>query len=272
MNPYIEIIRPTNSFLAGLGVIVSIFIATKIITITPISIFAFLTVFFITSAGNVANDCFDIKTDRINKSYRPLPSGRLTEKNAKTYMYLLFAAGIVSSAYINQYTIALALFNSIMLLKYNSIKKSTPFGSLVIGSLIASIFIYGGLAAGNLSSLILIGLIAGVSNIAREITKDIEDIKADKGRKVTIPTLFGAKKSSHIVAFILLITIALSLHPQLLTMFTRNYLPIILMTDIIFIISASILVYNPIKHAPKVRRLEKIAMFIALAAFCIGTI
>ena len=90
MNPYIEILRPGNAIMSAI-VIILIAIIDKSFNI-PI-IFAMLTVFFETAAGNVINDYFDYQIDLVNKPERPIPSGRISLKNGRNYGYLLFGLG-----------------------------------------------------------------------------------------------------------------------------------------------------------------------------------
>ena len=270
MNAYLEIIRPVNGLLAGFAVVISTFIGLGVITLTPVAFLAFLSIFFITSAGNVANDYFDKDIDKVNKRYRPIPSGKIDVRNALIYMYLLFAAGIAASALINIYTLVFAVFCSVTVFKYNVIKRISPMGSLVIGILVASVFIYGGLAVGNVTGLVFMGLLAGLSNIAREITKDIEDIEGDRNGKVTLPLVYGSRKSSYMAALLLMLSVALSLHPWITSVFGKYYLITIYIADTILIYSAARLIYNPKKYASDVHQLEKIGMSIALVAFFVG--
>ena len=93
MNPYIEILRPGNAAMAAISIILIAFIDK---TFTLPVIFAILTVFFETSAGNVINDYFDYEIDLINKPSRPIPLGRISLKNGRNYGYFLFLLGTIS--------------------------------------------------------------------------------------------------------------------------------------------------------------------------------
>ena len=47
---------------------------------------------FLTGSGSYAiNAVNDIETDKVNKPYRPLPSGRMTREHALKYSYALLA-------------------------------------------------------------------------------------------------------------------------------------------------------------------------------------
>ncbi len=82
MNVYLEITRPTNALMAAVAVLLMAIINFNYGI--PI-ILGFITVLFATSGGNVINDFFDYKIDKINKPQRPIPSGRISLKNAKNY-------------------------------------------------------------------------------------------------------------------------------------------------------------------------------------------
>ena len=94
MNAYLEIIRPGNAVMAAIAVILMMFVGHYYAL--PIIICA-LIVFVCTGAGNTINDVFDYKIDEINKPHRPIPSGRISLKNARNYSYILFGLGVILS-------------------------------------------------------------------------------------------------------------------------------------------------------------------------------
>ena len=55
---------------------------------------------FITSAGFAINDYFDRESDAIIKPKRPIPSGALSLKQVVAVSSVLFAVGLIMSAYI----------------------------------------------------------------------------------------------------------------------------------------------------------------------------
>ena len=80
MNAYLEIIRPGNAVMGVIAVVLMAIIGENYNT--PI-ILGGIAVFLAMGGGNVINDYFDHKIDAINKPNRPIPSGRISLKNAK---------------------------------------------------------------------------------------------------------------------------------------------------------------------------------------------
>ena len=89
------IIRPLNCLITFIAIIVSGFICSKDNHISTNLFLAGLVGFLITAAGNSINDIIDIDIDRINRPNRPLPSLKLTFKQAWVSFVLLLTASLV---------------------------------------------------------------------------------------------------------------------------------------------------------------------------------
>ena len=104
MNPYIQIIRPVNCIMSAFAVYIAAIISGAIFFGTYPTIeftYALLTTFLVCAGGMVVNDIFDIEADKINKPKRPLPSGKIKVRTAKTYAAILFIIGVAISYFIN---------------------------------------------------------------------------------------------------------------------------------------------------------------------------
>ena len=84
-------------------------------------------------AGMVFNDVFDRDVDAVERPSRPLPSGRVSLRNATVLGAVLIAVGIITAAVagIGSALVALSLTAAIFL--YNAILKKTPAGPLGMG-------------------------------------------------------------------------------------------------------------------------------------------
>ena len=279
MNPYIEIIRPGNVVMAVIAIVLVAIVGH---TISLPIILAMLGVFFEISAGNVINDYFDYKIDLINKPTRPIPSGRITKKAAKNYAYLLFILGTISCfliSYINRNWSAflIVLFADFTLYFYAYKLKSTPLiGNLTVAFMTGLCFAFGGYAINNPEIIAIswfLGFFAFMMTTAREITKDIEDIKGDKkeGAK-TFPIIYGTKISAVIsVAFIIIDCILCPLL-YIRGIFNIVYLVIIAFAVVIFLYSAILIIKSQNEEtAHKVSKYLKIGMLIAFVAFALGS-
>ena len=279
MKPYIEILRPGNALMSAISIIL-VALIDKTLSI-PV-ILAMITVFFETSAGNVINDYFDYNIDLINKPERPIPSGRISLKNARNYGYFLFSIStlcgfIISYMTNNWIPFFIVVFADIVLYLYAYKLKSTPLiGNLAVALLTGLGFVFGGYCINNPSIImtsIILGFFAFVMTTAREIIKDIEDIEGDNaaGAK-TLPIMIGTKIPAVISAILIVVDSALCPLLYFNHIFGILYLVIIAVSVILFIYCAAIILKSQDeKTAGKASKYLKIGMLIAFVAFAVGS-
>lgn len=284
MNVYLEITRPTNALMAAVAVLLMAIINFNYGI--PI-ILGFITVLFATSGGNVINDFFDYKIDKINKPQRPIPSGRISLKNAKNYSILLFLISILLSGLISylvkDLTPLILVFCCCILMYFyaRNLKAMPLFGNIAVSLLTALCFIFGGdiLAFSTNSFLILqtgfaLGFFAFFMTLAREITKDMEDIEGDKIESAeTLPIVWGNRNSSILSSILIIITALVSPLLFYLNIFNVYYLVVMIIPIILFLYCAYIILKNqePVTCG-KVSKYLKIGMLISFLAFIIGSI
>lgn len=240
-------------------------------------ILVFSVVFLVTGAGNVINDYFDHKIDSINRPDRPIPSGRIKRKTALYIAISLFVVGILLSFSLGPICLFLAAFNSLLLIFYAStFKRMALIGNLVVGYLAGSTFLFGG-APGifngmGIRSNVVLFLLAILVTMAREIVKDIQDVEGDsKAGATTLPIKVGKEFSARLAAVLGLTGVILSPLPLLLNdAFGVLYLVIIFVADLLLLLSINEIILKD--NSKKSSKLLKIAMFVALIAFVVGTI
>jgi geranylgeranylglycerol-phosphate geranylgeranyltransferase len=133
----------------------------------------------------------------INHPNRPIPSGQIPLRSARIYAYLMF---ILPVALVMPYTLVgvyspfilvIVIAAELLLISYETRTKNLGLsGNATVSALVGLIFIYGGMAVGAVSPMIILFILATLSNFSREIIKDIEDIKGDIGR-TTFPKIHG---------------------------------------------------------------------------------
>ncbi|UCG95388.1 MAG: UbiA family prenyltransferase [archaeon] len=272
---FVELLRPINGIMAAIAVFIGALIAggTFVAYMTEVHI-AIIATFFITGAGMTINDFCDREIDFVNKRNRPIPSGRVRPKGALMISMTLFAIGIYISYYINVYCLVIALISSAFLVIYSyRLKKMLVFGHLIISYLVASSFLFGGLAVnlGNLVPVATFSLIAFFANFSREIVKTIEDMKGDKMGKVkSLPILFGESRARKISSLLTAITIILAPVPYVLGYMSNTYMYVVSVGLILFLFS---IIWN-IRNTPaeNVQKLMKVAMTVCLLAFLAGAL
>jgi len=281
MPAAIELTRPWNCILAGLGVLVGGFIAGESIGIAWSQAdmirmaLAFAAAALVTGGGNAINDYCDRKIDKVNRPGRPIPSGRIKDHEALTISQILFMLGIIATIFINVWCVLLAFANAIALVLYAAeFKRCGLAGNAVIGYLVGSTFLFGGLVIGELSAVGILAAIAGFSTVGRELIKDIEDMPGDRKLKMdTFPLRHGARKAAALVTAFIIAAVVLSPVPYLQRIFHWQYLIPLAASISAFICAAAVVLWDQKPTSAGYASLGcKIAMGLGLLAFLIGTL
>jgi geranylgeranylglycerol-phosphate geranylgeranyltransferase len=139
-----------------------------------------------------------------------------------------------------------------------------------VSFLVALLFVFGGAIVGKVWALELwiLAILTFIANLAREIIKDVEDIRGDRyTTRKTVPLVFGIKWANWYASFLLGIVIALSPLPFLLDILSAAYIPLGIITDIILLYSI-IKISKPTVAQQNIRY----AMMVALGAFFVGSV
>ncbi len=273
MQAYAELLRVNNCLMASFAVFIGASLSPNI---DLLNVFlACIVAFIVCGAGNAINDFYDYEIDKISKPNRPLPSGRISLKKAYLFSMLLFLLGVALSLFINIYAFLLALFNSILLYLYaRKIKRAGGFTkNITVSYLVASPFVFGGIAVSNPSVSIILAVLAFLANVSREIIKDIEDYEGDRSFVRTLPAIYGFRKSAVIASLFLILAVILSPLPYILNLLDKKYLIAVIFVDIMFIYTVFSFLKNVNKeNSIKTQKRIKIVMFLALLAFVLGRI
>jgi len=265
MNPCIEILRLNIGFLAILGLTTSLLLLgiPSDLWVLPI-----LAVFLITSSGNVINDFFDFKIDKINKPKRPLPSKKITRKKAFILYLFLASFGLAISFFVSFNFFLFAFLNSIIVFLYSWKFKRTILGNAIDSYLACSIFIAPLFILYSIeklnSSVTVLAIIAFLGNYGREILKDIEDIRGDRALNIkTLPIVLGNLKAMIIGKILIFIASLFLFLPYILGFFSELYL---ILASLCFLITIYSLKINDVR---KLQRIIKLIMFLIIFSFLI---
>ena len=269
--PYLAVLRPLNGIMAAAAVIIGSIIepgnsfSDQTLGILLLSFSAFL----ITSGGNILNDLGDIDLDRKGHPKRPLVTGDISEEGARYLMGSLWSIGIISACAASLIVkaalpIMIVLISMVLIIIYERRLKHKGFlGNTAVGALTGAPFVLGA-SAGTISYPVLtIFLMASLSNVSREIMKDIEDMRIDKGCRCTLPLRYGKNTASIIATSIMILAITASSIPLIAEGFDPVYAAGIGTADIIFLISIKALYHGP----RKAQNIAKLAMVLAMAVF-----
>ncbi len=195
----------------------------------------FLVVFstlFITSAGYIINDLFDINIDAINNKNSAIITKSITTSTAKSGYYIFTSLGlffgIIASSSINKPIYSLFFLVIIILLYFYSkhLKSIALIGnitvSLLIGFSVLIIAFFEHLSYDSFAFKVVMvySIFAFAINLIREIIKDIEDIDGDfSGGLKTLPILLGRKRTK---TFIVILSSVLSISIIFLLFFNKE--------------------------------------------------
>ena len=271
----IELTRPANSIMVGCAVLIGAVVVdpNSLLGIVPLG--GFLTGFFISSYSMVVNDRYDVEVDRINAPQRPLPSGKLTEREALRLEYVLLAIGLSTALVTNMVNLGIAIiFAAIGRLYSTGGKKRGLLGNSMVASSLAIPYIYGGVTVGGATDLLL-WLLAATSfsaGMGREIIKTISDIDGDRIRDIaSIARIRGKHTASKIGAVFLASAIGLAWIPYAIGIVGILYALLILIPDTILIYASIRILRSQSKEvALKVKNIILLGMMFGLIAFVVG--
>ena len=137
-------------------------------------------------------------------------------------------------------------------------------------------FLYGNFVVASQvpQSVIVLAVIVFIAIIGREIIKSIQDMKGDAryGRR-TLPIKIGARKSSYIAAFLVLVAVALSFVPFFyLPLFQHDlyYIAPVLLCDFLWLYSVALVL--KLKELKKIRNITQVAQLFGVLGFLLGAL
>jgi len=226
-----------------------------------------------TAGGNALNDLFDRETDRVNHPDRPLVAGTVTVPEARNFTVTMFLVAAILGALASPFCLVIVPVNAGLMYAYEAgLKRRGAPGNLVIAYLVGSLFLFAGTAVfrGDPAPLVSTGvlaLLAFLTTVGREITKDIEDMTGDVDRR-TLPRRIGAVPAGRVAATALGLGVLLSVVPWYAGVLGWAYAPVVLVADGMFIYAAFYSAANPSGS----QRVTKYAMVVALVAFLAGAL
>jgi len=273
----IEIMRPVNSIMVGLAIIVGAVITggLSIISSFPTLVYAFFTGFTLTGASMVINDYYDQKIDAVNEPQRPIPSGRVTPNEALALTGILSLVGLSASYLVSIQTLGIALFGWVLLMAYSVWGKRTGFlGNIMVSTCVSLPFIYGGAIIGNTGQGLIYSLIALLTNTGREITKGIVDIEGDSGSGIkTIAVMKGDKNAAYVAIVFYLAAIFVSFLPVLFNMVSSWYIPFVTVTDLgLLYVSYSLSKNHSRENSRRMKKIVLYLMLIGMLGFAAGNL
>ena len=281
MNPrgLLDLIRPVNCAMIGFAVIVGAFVSKPSSIPWLQMVLGFFTGFFVCAYSMSLNDVYDLEVDRVNRPDRPIPSGRISMRQASTLSLTMLVVGL-ACALISFVPLAVVMAVAYAFLSwlYNAKAKRTGLpGNLIVASSLAIPFIYGGAVSGGSiggSLLLMMALTAFFSGVGREVVKSMADVEGDAKREVnSIARTRGLGFASRVGALFFLLAVLTSWVPLVTGLANQVYTYGVIIPDVIFAYLAVtiILHYDP-QSAYRVKRVALAGMTVGLLVFIGGAV
>ncbi len=261
----------------------------------------FLLVFstvIIAAAGNIINDYFDVRADRINRPEKMVVSRHIKRRWAIVlHWFMNFVAFTIAVylSYVNRtfWYVFIHLLSINLLWFYSmQLKRTVVIGNVAIALLTSLVPVLVGIFYNQQLNGIVdgeaypfdlnssdfyyvyfgigLGIFAFVLNWTREIVKDIEDIEGDKVIKAkTIPIVFGVNKAKRIALISLVVTVLVSL--VLVWSYSAGYItdymsfsPLLVSAIIIIVTFVKLMMSKTNRDFKIVNNLIKLTMIIGL--------
>jgi len=273
VGPYVRLLRPVNSVMVGLAVLVGAYLAEPNPSLWDVwgTALGFVTGFTLTGFSMVLNDYFDRDIDAVNEPSRPIPSGAVKPSEALVYASLLSVVGLTTSMLTGTGCLMLAALSTVLSIGYTSYGKRLGLvGNMMVSGCIAIPFLYGGLLVGTprLSNL-LAASTAFLSNTGREVTKGIVDLEGDRRFGVeTVAVRYGCRRAAYVAAALYTSAVLLTPIPFFTGDATLGYLIAVAVTDLGFLYSSIRLLKDPSRGgARRVKNQVVVWMLLGLLAF-----
>ncbi len=166
-------------------------------------------------AGQYAGDYYDRTIDAGSKPSRPIPSGRVSPREAFLTMLALIAIGYAAALALGMANLVLAVATTALGIAYSKVFKGRALlGNLDRGVLGACAVAFGGLAAGNFGqwSVLLLMAITLVHDAATNLVGTIRDVDGDRAAGcATVPVVYGLASAVRLAVGLALAWIVLGL-------------------------------------------------------------
>ena len=231
----------------------------------------------ITSGGFAFNDYIDQESDAIVKKNRPIPSKNLAPWIALLVAGVFFAIGLLASLRINILCFGIALADTLLLVAYSTyVKKHAGFlGSILMGILIGTSFVYGEAALSGTISIVSFSLsFMSMGNVGGNILRDVLSLEGDlKAGYATLAAKRGPKFAIKVGAVFFLLNAIGSPIPYLVDAVGYGYLiPIVIWNIILVVSGVSLLKNQEIEVLKKHERLVTRTMILIPIALIAGAL
>lgn len=212
---HLEMTRPYTVFHAGLVSIAGIELASRGHVSTGRTALAALVTICGWVAGLYAGDYYDREIDARSKPDRPVPSGRVSAREAYLTMWTLIIAGYLAALALSWANLVLAVATTALGIAYSkTFKTRAILGNFDRGVLGVCAVLFGALAGGDVSrpSVIALAAVVFLHDSATNLVGAMRDADGDRVAGChTVPVVYGLARAIDIAGSLALAWLLLSL-------------------------------------------------------------
>lgn len=242
------------------------------------SLMVALAITFSSFAIYALNDIYDAKIDAINDRGRPIPSGRVTMREAKALTMVLFVAGVGIAAAINLEVFLCVLVFSVLGIAYSvpPIRfKDGMFANVCWGLGIAAAILGGASVRAINSSSMVAAFTLAFLTAGCGLTKDLKDLEGDRAMNIhTLPIMLGERGAIKVMTIASIAGFPLLFWSLIYSNFNIAALATITLTMVLFAYSLLVLYKTPGSKIiyKKAYKLQAYAGFLIILAFMISAL
>jgi geranylgeranylglycerol-phosphate geranylgeranyltransferase len=204
---HIETWRPYTSLYVGLLALSAATLWKGAFLSLPVSILTFAAPTIGWLAGLYGCDYFDRDLDKWQKAHRPIPSGRISEREAFVCMMVCMYIGFVASAWLGFVNLLIAGAAMAAGVGYTIVKSHAFLGNAVRGLNGSFTALFGIVAAAGtllvshrIQLVVALLLLFFLHDITTNLIGTIRDIEGDRaGNCITVPIKYGVRKAVSMV-------------------------------------------------------------------------
>lgn len=217
LHLYWEFARPFTLIAPALGMLsggLTALGAGTPVPVTPLRILDIalgtLMAAFLNAASNAINQIYDLDVDRVNKPGRPIPSGRLSIREAGQVTAVLYGIALALAWIVNLECFVIVVVAAILTVIYSVPPFRTKANAVLANLTIAIprgvlLKVAGWSSARSIldahGEAWFVGAIFGLFLLGASTTKDFADMKGDlAGGCITLPIKYGPKKAAWMIS------------------------------------------------------------------------
>jgi geranylgeranylglycerol-phosphate geranylgeranyltransferase len=254
-----------SCLMMGFAVVLGETVASRIVT-AQAALWGFMTGFLLMGAYMVLSDN-DQASSTSNQASRAAPTHA-----ALPFAIVLASLGLLSATYLGLSALIVAIVSTLIMMTYHAgVKENRLLGNVFIGTNTAITFIFAGFAVGNLTwPLAIFASMAFFVSMGRETAKGLNDsFSGAQSEAVSVEIAETGKQT----ALLFFAAVVLSIMPLILGLVSDYYIPLVLICDIGFLLTAYSMITSPTpRNAKRNEKYVLLWLSFGLLAFVMGTI